>query len=100
METERDEPPIQVANLHKAFGDQTVLNGISLQVAQGETVAVLGRSGTGKSVLLKLIIGLQTPDSGHIRICGQELGRIGPKQLSDVRKKVGFLFQQAALYDS
>jgi phospholipid/cholesterol/gamma-HCH transport system ATP-binding protein len=100
METEKDKFPIEVTDLHKAFGDQTVLNGINLHVAQGETLAVLGRSGTGKSVLLKLIIGLQKPDSGSVRIAGQEMAELDSTQLNQVRKKVGFLFQQAALYDS
>src|SRR5262249_7363279 len=76
------------------------LDGLSLKVRRGDTVAVLGRSGTGKSVLLKLIIGLQCPDSGSIRVNGQEVGGLAPKPLNEVRKKVGFLFQQAALYDS
>src|SRR5207249_5501865 len=79
---------------------QKVLDGVTLQVVRGETVAVLGRSGGGKSVLLKLLIRLETPDSGSIRIAGQEITRLDEKQLNDVRKKVGFLFQQAALYDS
>jgi phospholipid/cholesterol/gamma-HCH transport system ATP-binding protein len=93
-------PPIQVQSLSKSFGEQTVLNGISLEVAQGETLAVLGRSGTGKSVLLKLIIGLHQPDSGSIRVHGEEVTNLSLKELNEVRKKVGFLFQQAALYDS
>jgi phospholipid/cholesterol/gamma-HCH transport system ATP-binding protein len=92
--------PIVITNLHKSFGAQTVLDGIDLSVAQGETLAVLGRSGTGKSVLLKLIIGLQTPDSGSIRILGQEVTALEPEGLNQLRKKIGFLFQQAALYDS
>jgi ABC-type transporter Mla maintaining outer membrane lipid asymmetry ATPase subunit MlaF len=93
-------PPIQVQSLSKSFGKQTVLKGINLEVAQGETISVLGRSGTGKSVLLKLIIGLHKPDSGSIRVHGEEVTSLPLKQLNEVRKKVGFLFQQAALYDS
>ena len=92
--------PIVIDNLHKKFGDQTVLNGISLHVERGETVAVLGRSGTGKSVLLKLIIGLQPADSGTVTIEGQQVTGLDVNQLNEVRKSVGFLFQQAALYDS
>ena len=91
---------IEVRSLHKSFGDQTVLDGIDLQVARGETLSVLGRSGTGKSVLLKLIIGLHKPDSGSIRVHGQELTNLPLKSLNEARKKIGFLFQQAALYDS
>src|SRR5438477_7448272 len=100
MNQESDTPPIVIENLHKKFGDQMVLNGISLQVDPGETVAVLGRSGTGKSVLLKLIIGLQPSDSGSVTIEGQQVTGLDVKQLNEVRKKIGFLFQQAALYDS
>lgn len=93
-------PPIQVESLSKSFGKQTVLNCIDLEVAQGETLSVLGRSGTGKSVLLKLIIGLHKPDSGSIRVNGEDVTKLPLKELNEVRKKVGFLFQQAALYDS
>ena len=93
-------PAIAVEDLRKAFGDQRVLNGITFQVARGETVAVIGRSGGGKSVLLKLLIRLQLPDSGSIRIADQEVTKVDDRQLNEVRKKIGFLFQQAALYDS
>jgi phospholipid/cholesterol/gamma-HCH transport system ATP-binding protein len=91
---------IVVEGLHKSFGSQTVLNEISLTVKCGETLAVLGRSGTGKSVLLRLIIGLEKPDSGWVRIHGQDIAGLALDQLSEIRKKVGFLFQHAALYDS
>jgi phospholipid/cholesterol/gamma-HCH transport system ATP-binding protein len=100
MDNNSNAPPIVIDNLHKSFGNQTVLNGISLHVERGETVAVLGRSGTGKSVLLKMIIGLQPSDSGSITIEGQQVTGLDVKRLNDVRKKIGFLFQQAALYDS
>jgi phospholipid/cholesterol/gamma-HCH transport system ATP-binding protein len=93
-------PAIAIQDLRKAFGKQKVLNGISMQVVQGETVAVIGRSGGGKSVLLKLLIRLQTADSGSIRIADKEMTKVDEKQLNEVRKKIGFLFQQAALYDS
>lgn len=97
---EKETLPVQVRSLSKSFGDQKVLAGINLDVAQGETLSVLGRSGTGKSVLLKLLIGLHQPDSGSIRVHGQEVTGLPLKPLNDLRKKVGFLFQQAALYDS
>jgi phospholipid/cholesterol/gamma-HCH transport system ATP-binding protein len=96
----KNTPPVQVESLSKSFGNQTVLKGINLEVAEGETLSVLGRSGTGKSVLLKLIIGLHKPDSGSIRVNGEEVTKLPLKELNEVRKKVGFLFQQAALYDS
>src|SRR5205823_4647103 len=82
--------------LHKSFGSQTVLNGIDLQVRRGETLAVLGRSGTGKSVLLKLIIGLQKPDSGSIQVHGEEITELSLERLNEIRTKVGFLFQEGA----
>lgn len=93
-------PVIAVEDLHKSFGSQKVLSGISLAVTRGETLAVLGRSGTGKSVLLRLIIGLEKPDSGSIRIHGQDIAGLALDQLGEIRKKMGFLFQHAALYDS
>ena len=101
-DAERDESAsvIAVDELHKSFGGQTVLDGISLAVRRGETLAVLGRSGTGKSVLLRLIIGLEKPDSGSIRIHGQDIAGLALDHLGEIRKQMGFLFQHAALYDS
>jgi len=99
MEGTRD-PAIVLEGLHKSFDGEAVLNGIDLKIDAGETVAVLGRSGTGKSVLLKLIIGLQKPDSGSIKIQGRDITSLPLKDLNAVRAKVGFLFQEAALYDS
>ena len=100
MASTAQEIPIETENLSKAFGSQKVLNGVNLQVTSGETLAVLGRSGTGKSVLLKLLIGLQKPDSGTIKIHGKDLAGLDLGQLNDIRQRIGFLFQQAALYDS
>jgi phospholipid/cholesterol/gamma-HCH transport system ATP-binding protein len=91
---------IAVENLRKAFGSHNVLNGISLSVSRGETLAVLGRSGTGKSVLLRIIIGLEIPDSGSVCIHGQNIAGLALDRMSEIRKKMGFLFQHAALYDS
>ena len=93
-------PAISVIDLHKSFGDQKVLNGINLSVSRGETLAVLGRSGTGKSVLLRIIIGLQKPDSGAVRIHGQYIEGLDIDHLSAIRMKMGFSFQHSALYDS
>jgi phospholipid/cholesterol/gamma-HCH transport system ATP-binding protein len=92
--------PLEIQDLHKSYGSERVLNGVNLKVERGETLAVLGRSGTGKSVLLKLIIGLQKPDSGWIKIAGEDLTSLDIGRLNEVRRKMGFLFQQAALYDS
>jgi phospholipid/cholesterol/gamma-HCH transport system ATP-binding protein len=97
---EKNQAELTVEGLSKSFGAQKVLQGFNLKVAHGETVAVLGRSGTGKSVLLRLLIGLQKPDSGCIRIQGQEITGLEAKPLNEIRKKIGFLFQEGALYDS
>src|SRR5258708_23967601 len=91
---------IELKQLRKSFGDQTVLDRIDLSIEPGETLTVLGRSGTGKSVLLKLLIGLEQADSGSIRIDAREIGNLGTQDLNKIRKKIGFLFQQSALYDS
>jgi phospholipid/cholesterol/gamma-HCH transport system ATP-binding protein len=93
-------PFVAVENLHKTFGRHQVLNGVSLSVSRGETLAVLGRSGTGKSVLLRLIIGLEKPDSGSVRIQGQDIAGLALDRMGEIRLKMGFLFQHAALYDS
>jgi phospholipid/cholesterol/gamma-HCH transport system ATP-binding protein len=95
-----EDAPIVIEDLRKSFGEQKVLNGIDLTVRGRETLAVLGRSGTGKSVLLKLIVGLQKPDSGSIRVLGQDIAKLDRDHLNEVRKKIGFLFQSTALYDS
>jgi phospholipid/cholesterol/gamma-HCH transport system ATP-binding protein len=93
-------PAVVLRGLHKSFGSQIVLDGMDLTVKSGETLAMLGRSGTGKSVLLKLIIGLQQPDSGSICIDEQEIVGLPIDAMNQLRKKMGFLFQHAALYDS
>ena len=100
-ESQQDEAAsIGVENVRKSFGSHMVLNGVSLSVRRGETLAVLGRSGTGKSVLLRIIIGLETPDSGSVRIHGQDIAGVDLDRMGAIRKKMGFLFQHAALYDS
>ncbi|MGA2535683.1 MAG: ABC transporter ATP-binding protein [Terracidiphilus sp.] len=93
-------PVVAVDRLEKSFENHKVLNGMTLSVKRGETLAVLGRSGTGKSVLLRIIIGLIRPDSGSVRIHGQDIAGLDLDQMSAIRKKMGFLFQHAALYDS
>jgi phospholipid/cholesterol/gamma-HCH transport system ATP-binding protein len=94
------EPVLVLQNVNKSFGAQHVLDGISLTLVRGETLAVLGRSGTGKSVLLKLIIGLEQMDAGSICIHGQEIAGLSLNDMNRLRIKMGFLFQNAALYDS
>ncbi len=93
-------PLIEVDNVHKKFDDHVVLDGVSLSVSHGETLAVLGRSGTGKSVLLRLIIGLATPQAGTVSLYGKNINGLSLDQLNQIRMKMGFLFQQSALYDS
>ena len=100
MKNHDHQPAIRLQDLSKSFGEQKVLDRLDLEVARGETVTVLGRSGTGKSVLLKLIMGLQKPDDGEIEINGEQIAALPLDELNRVRKTVGFLFQQAALYDS
>src|SRR5271163_1868725 len=96
----RAQPAVILRGLQKSFGSQVVLDGIDLTLNDGETLAMLGRSGTGKSVLLKLIIGLQKPDSGSVLVHGQDIAHLDLDALNEIRKKMGFLFQHAALYDS
>ena len=93
-------PAIALHGVTKSFGEQKVLDSVDLEVRRGETLAVLGRSGTGKSVTLKLIIGLQKVDSGQIEISGEEITELPIDELNRIRKTVGFLFQQGALFDS
>ena len=100
MSVAESKSPISVEGLRKTFGMQTVFNGIDLTVQHGETVAVIGRSGVGKSVLLRLLVGIERADSGSIRVLGEELGSLARQSLDAIRKKIGFLFQQGALYDS
>jgi len=94
------EPVLVLREVDKSFGAQHVLDGINLTVTRGETLAILGRSGTGKSVLLKIIIGLECMDSGSICIQGVEIAGIALNEMNRLRVKMGFLFQNAALYDS
>jgi phospholipid/cholesterol/gamma-HCH transport system ATP-binding protein len=91
---------IQIRGLRKRLGDRAVLDGVDLDIADGETVVVMGRSGTGKSVLLKHILGLMVPDEGSIEIDGEEIVCMSERELDEVRKKFGMLFQGAALFDS
>jgi phospholipid/cholesterol/gamma-HCH transport system ATP-binding protein len=91
---------IELRNVHKAFGKQVVLNGVDFEVREGETVALLGPSGTGKSVLLKHIIGLIRPDEGEIYVDGKDVCRLKRKELSELRSRIGYVFQNGALFDS
>jgi phospholipid/cholesterol/gamma-HCH transport system ATP-binding protein len=91
---------IELRNVHKRFGRLVVLNGVSLKAEQGQTVVVLGASGTGKSVMLKHIVGLLKPDKGEVWFDGQRVDQLDDRELVDVRRQFGFLFQMGALFDS
>jgi phospholipid/cholesterol/gamma-HCH transport system ATP-binding protein len=90
---------IRVSGLSRAFDGKKVLEDVSLDVARGELVVILGESGTGKSVLLKHLVGLLKPDSGAIEVDGQDITRLTERDLLDVRRQIGYLFQEGALYD-
>lgn len=91
---------LDVQHVYKSFGENHVLADFNLQLTRGESVVVLGKSGSGKSVLIKCIIGLLQPDKGYIRIFGQEVTEMNERDLDQIRARVGFLFQSNALYDS
>jgi len=103
MSTETTSPPksvIQITHLKKSFGENHVLNDFDLELKQGENLVVLGKSGSGKSVLIKCLIGLLKPDSGSIKVLDSEITQLSQDDLDKMRVKVGFLFQSNALYDS
>ena len=91
---------IEIKNLYKSFNGTPVLQGVDLEIANGKSIAIIGRSGCGKSVLLKHILGLIRPDSGSVTIDGEDLGSMKYDEISRIRKKFGILFQSAALFDS
>ena len=94
------EAVIEIENLCKSFGEQVVLKNLSFKLFNGENLVVLGKSGSGKSVLIKCIVGLLQSDSGTIRVFGENVPTMKIKELDDIRQKIGFLFQSGALYDS
>ncbi len=91
---------IEIENLKKSFGSNHVLKGVNLVLNKGENLVVLGKSGTGKSVLIKCIIGLLTPESGKLEVFGRSIPSLSVEELDELRARIGFLFQSAALYDS
>jgi phospholipid/cholesterol/gamma-HCH transport system ATP-binding protein len=91
---------IFLRDVHKRFGSQVVLDGVNLDVQEGETLALLGPSGTGKSVLLKHIIGLIRPDSGTVKVDDEDVGKLRRKELAALRSRIGYVFQNGALFDS
>src|SRR5690606_35604887 len=95
-----DDVVIHVDGVSKSFGDLHVLRNVDLQIYNGENLVVLGRSGAGKSVLIKLISGLLKPDSGNIHVLGETVNELSEKELRVLRLRIGFSFQNSALYDS
>lgn len=95
-----DVPIVEMKNVHKSFEGYQVLKGVDITVHKGENVVVLGKSGSGKSVLIKCIVGLVLPDEGEVYVFGKDISELKYKELNETRVKVGFLFQSAALYDS
>jgi len=97
METE---PIIAIKNLYKSFGKNKILKGINLTASKGESLVILGRSGSGKSVTIKCLVGLVKPDKGKIKIFDSEITTLNDNELNDIRIRIGFMFQNGALYDS
>ena len=91
---------IKMVDVHKSFGRQKVLDGLDIEIEEGKTTVIIGRSGGGKSVLLKHIIGLLRPDSGQVLIDGVDITKLNDRELNEIRKKFGMLFQESALFDS
>ena len=91
---------IEIVNLHKSFGNNNVLKGVNLTIEEGETNVIIGKSGSGKSVLLKHIVGLFFPDEGYVKVGGEIIDNNDPKKLYNIRRKFGYLFQGSALFDS
>lgn len=100
IHTSHNETVIRIRGLEKSFEDYDVLKGIDLDLFKGENLVVLGRSGTGKSVLIKLISGLLKPDKGTIEVLGNDITKISDRELQELRTRIGFSFQASALYDS
>ncbi len=97
---DENRPKLRAADLHKSFGEKVVLDGLSFSVAGGESLVIVGPSGTGKSVLLKHLIGLIKPDSGKVYVAGEDLWALSHVERNNVRKKFGMSFQEGALFDS
>ncbi|MFV5701263.1 ABC transporter ATP-binding protein [Flavobacterium sp. XS2P12] len=98
--TNKNVPVIEIKDLHKSFGKNEVLKGINLSVNKGENLVILGRSGSGKSITIKCLVGLVVADKGEIKVFDTDITKIDTKGLNEIRIRIGFLFQNAALYDS
>lgn len=95
-----NEPVIEIEHLQKAFGSNVVLRDFNLTIRKGENVVVMGKSGIGKTILIKCIIGLIKPDGGKLRVFGKDISKLNHHDLDDIRARIGFVFQSSALYDS
>jgi phospholipid/cholesterol/gamma-HCH transport system ATP-binding protein len=91
---------IKIKDLHKKFGDNYVLNGFNMTLYKGENLVVMGKSGSGKSVMIKCLVRLMAPDSGYVEVLGKEIDKLDQRDLDELRSAIGFLFQGSALYDS
>ncbi|MCA1966048.1 MAG: ATP-binding cassette domain-containing protein [Flavobacterium sp.] len=100
MTTPTKKAIITIKDLHKQFGSNVVLNGFDLELFEGENLVVMGKSGSGKSVMIKCVIGLEQPDSGSILVMNEEINNLEQEDLDELRTEIGFLFQGSALYDS
>lgn len=98
--TTTDTPAVELRHVTKSFGARRVLDDVCLEVPKGRAICILGRSGTGKSVTLKHIMGLMQPDEGSVFVEGEDVTRMGPRELARIRRRIGMLFQNAALFDS
>lgn len=98
--TDTGEVVIEIKDLHKSFGSNDILKGVNIKVSKGENLVVLGKSGSGKSVTIKCLVGLVEADKGEIKVFGTDVTQLDNTQLNEIRPKIGFLFQNGALYDS
>ena len=100
MAETKEQIKLKLVNVHKAFGSKKVLSGVDLEIKKGESLVIIGGSGTGKSVTLKCILGLLNPDKGYVEIDGKRLDKLSKKEQEKVRSQIGMLFQSGALFDS
>jgi phospholipid/cholesterol/gamma-HCH transport system ATP-binding protein len=100
MFNSQSKPIIDIRDLKKSYGENRVLNGFHMQLFEGENLVIMGKSGSGKSVMMKCLVGLEEPDSGTIEVMGKAIGALAHDQLDELRTEIGFLFQGSALYDS
>lgn len=96
----KGKPVLEIKNLYKSFGDLKVLNGFNLKLFEGENLVLMGKSGSGKSVMIKCLVRLMEPDSGSIEILGKDISKLTQHEMDELRSEIGFLFQGSALYDS